>query len=86
MPEINTDEWIITFYSFKLKPISFIIEEHLNIENGKKYFMYYITVLEEKIHQSENYASSMEEATSKSLKMISKMLHDFNISVQEFKI
>lgn len=83
MPNTNVDEWIITYYTSRLKPISFIIEEHHNIETNKKYYIYYITVLEEKIHQSENYAKTLEEANSKSLRMIKKFLEDFNASVRE---
>lgn len=85
MPNTNVNEWIITYYVSRLNPISFTIEEHLNVDTDEKYYIYYITVLGEKIHQSEHYAKTLEEANSKSLRMIKKFLEDFNTSVNESK-
>jgi hypothetical protein len=77
------DEWMTTSSKADLFPITYSIEEHYNFEENKRYFLVYLTVLEEKIHQSEKYTETFVKAEEYAKKMIIKFFNDFKTSIDK---
>ena len=74
--QLNNWDTFLTTYDKKDFPLSFTIEEHTNIETKDYYAIIYLNVLKEKIHQSEKYCKSFDEAEEIGKRMLSKFVDD----------